>query len=183
MHLQRETLSLRQDRTRGGLTAALILWLAAAISSAATYAHVPTTFSWIDPSGHTPAVWSSPSLCQGFGDTIGDDAITAPVNIGFSFTYGGTSHTQLNIMTNGRLMFAGNTQCGAGTQTTGPPRFYTLPYPDGNLQNTMKIYGADLDAEPERVGAGRNRRPAPRRAAPSPTRLPHWGARRTASSW
>ena len=132
---------------------AVFLALGAAAVQAATYTHVPTPYAWIDPTGHTAATWSNPTQCTGFGDTIGDDAITAPVNLGFTFTYGGTGYTQLQIMTNGRLQF-NQTQCGAGTQTVGPPRVYTQPYADANLQRTMKVYGADLDASPNGSGGG-----------------------------
>ncbi len=142
---------LPETAFRGLLAALLLGWAAAA--RAATYAHVPTTFGWIDPPSHAPVVWSNPSVCTAFGDTIGDDAITAPINIGFPFTFGGGTYTQLNVMTNGRLQF-GNTYCFAGTQTTGPPRIYTLPYPDANLVNTIRVYGADLDASPNGSGGG-----------------------------
>ena len=154
MRSMREGLLLRAPTGRRRLSVSLFLWLAAAAAGAITYSHVPTTFNWIDPSGHTPVVWSNPSLCSGFGDVIGDDSITAPVNIGFSFPFGGSSYTQLSVMTNGRLQFAGNTHCGAGTQNIGPPRTYTLPYASGNLNNTMKVYGADLDASPNGSGGG-----------------------------
>jgi hypothetical protein len=122
---------------------AALLVFGAAAAQGATYTHVSTPFAWIDPSAHTPVVWSNPTLCVAQGDTIGDDSITAPINIGFTFKYGGSTYTQLNIMTNGRLEFANN-YCYAGTATTGPPRTYTLPYPDPNIVNTMKVYGADL---------------------------------------
>src|SRR5262245_59391684 len=137
-----------------GLLAGVFLWLAAAAASAATYAHVPTTYNWIDPSGHMPVAWSNPTLCGGFGDVIGDDSLTPFTNIGFTFNYGGTAYTQLYIMTNGRVQFgAANTFCGAGTATI-TPRTYTQPYPSGVLKNTMKIYGADQDVSPNGSGGG-----------------------------
>ena len=132
---------------------AALLALGTAAVQAATYTHVATPYAWIDPTGHTSATWSNPTQCTGFGDTIGDDALTAPINIGFTFSYGGTPYTQLQIMTNGRLQF-NQTQCGAGTQNVGPPRTYTLPYADNNLRRTMKVYGADLDASPNGSGGG-----------------------------
>ena len=133
---------------------AVFLALGAAAVQAATYTHVPTPYAWIDPTGHTAATWSNPTQCTGFGDTIGDDAITAPINLGFTFNYGGTGYTQLQIMTNGRLQF-GQTYCGAGTQNTGPPRTYTLPYPDGNIVRTMKVYGPTSTRAPTAPGGAR----------------------------
>ena len=135
------------------LLVACFLSCLAASANAATYSNVPTTFGWIDPSTHTRATWSNPSLCGGGGDTIGDDSITAAINIGFTFKYGSVNYTQLYIMTNGRLNF-GNTFCYPGTQVIGPPRTYTLPYADANLVNTMKVYGADIDVSPAGSGGG-----------------------------
>lgn len=122
-------------------------------AGAQTYSNAPTAFSWIDPSSHTPVTWSNPTVCTAFGDTIGDDAITDQLDIGFTFQFGAVNYTRLYIEANGRLQF-GNTYCGAGTQVIGPPRTYTLPYPDPNITNTMKIYGADLDASPNGSGGG-----------------------------
>ena len=154
MRFGRESMSARPSTARGAMAAGLLLWVSAAIAGAATYAHVPTSYNWIDPSGHTPVTWSNPSLCQGFGDTIGDDSLSPLTNIGFTFQYGGTAYTQLYIMTNGRVQFgSGNTECGAGS-TSDVPRVYNLAYPSGNLKNTMKIYGADQDASPNGAGGG-----------------------------
>ena len=128
-------------------------WGWAGSAEAQTYSNTPTAYSWIDPSTHTPAAWSSPTLCTGGGDTIGDESITAQLGIGFTFRFGTLNYTGLYIMTNGRLQF-GNTYCFPGTQVIGPPRTYTLPYPDPNLGNTMKIYGADIDVSPNGSGGG-----------------------------
>jgi MSHA biogenesis protein MshQ len=122
-------------------------------AGAQTYSNIPTSYSWIDPSSHTPVTWSSPTICGGGGESIGDDSISDQLDIGFTFPFGALNYTRLYIMANGRLQF-GNTFCGAGTQDIGPPRTYTLPYPDPNLGNTMKIYGADLDASPNGSGGG-----------------------------
>lgn len=136
-----------------GLAAACALSGWAGSAGAQTYSNTPTAFSWIDPSSHTPVTWSNPTVCAGFGDTIGDDAITNQLDVGFTFQFGTLNYTQLYIMTNGRLQF-GNTTCGAGTQDIGPPRTYTEPYADPGLGNTMKIYGADIDASPNGSGGG-----------------------------
>jgi len=119
---------------------------------AASYVNSPTTFSWIDPSAHARIAWSNPTQGMGVCDTIGDDSITAPINIGFTFNFGGVNYTQLRIMSNGRLQF-NNTYCGAGTQNIAP-RTYTLPYPSTNLINTMKVYGADIDTSLYGSGGG-----------------------------
>ena len=114
----------------------------AAPAHAATYGYAPTTFSWINPASHTPVTWSNTSLCTGGGASVDDD-ITAPINIGFNFTYGTTTYSQVQVMSNGRLQF-NNNYCYYGTLTVGPPPTYPLPYPDPNLANTMRVYGADF---------------------------------------
>ena len=129
------------------------LFLCINAAHAVTYSNAPTTFSWIDPSSHTAVTWSNPTQGTGGCDTIGDDSITAPINIGFTFNFGGVNYTQLRIMSNGRLQF-NNTYCFAGTQNVGPPRTYTLPYPDANLVRTMKVYGADIDTSLTGSGGG-----------------------------
>ncbi|MHB8728388.1 MAG: DUF6701 domain-containing protein [Sulfuricaulis sp.] len=130
-----------------------LLFLYVGTAHAVTYSNAPTAFSWIDPATHTPVVWSNPTQGSGGCDTTGDDSITAPINIGFTFNFGGVNYTQLRIMSNGRLQF-NNTYCYAGTQSIGPPRTYTLPYPDANLVRTMKVYGADIDTSPNGSGGG-----------------------------
>ena len=64
----------------------VLLFAFPAAAHAATYSHAPTVYNWVDPSLQTAVVWSNPSVCSGFSDTIGDDSITAPINIGFTFT-------------------------------------------------------------------------------------------------
>ncbi len=122
-------------------------------AGAQTYSNTATAYSWIDPSTHTPVTWSNPTVCTAFGDTIGDDAITNQLDIGFTFQFGTLNYTRLYIEANGRLQL-GNTYCGGGTLVIGPPRTYTESYPDPDITNTMKIYGADLDASPNGSGGG-----------------------------
>lgn len=121
-------------------------------AQAASYVSSPATFSWIDPSAHARIAWSNPTQGTGGCDPIGDDSITVPINIGFTFNFGGVNYTQLRVMSNGRLQF-NNTYCGAGTQNI-TPRTYTLPYPNTNLIKTMKVYGADIDTSPNGSGDG-----------------------------
>lgn len=121
-------------------------------AQAASYVSSPTTFSWIDPSAHARIAWSNPTQGKRGCDTIGDDSITAPINIGFTFSFGGVNYTQLRVMSNGRLQF-NNAYCGAGTQNT-TPRTYTQPYPNTNLIKTMKVYGADIDTSQNGSGGG-----------------------------
>jgi uncharacterized repeat protein (TIGR01451 family) len=122
----------------------LLLALASALAPlyAQTYAKSATPFNFIATAGHTAiTTWAGGLGCP---DTIGDDSISAPINIGFSFRFGTVSYTQLRVQTNGRLQFA-NTYCGFGTQAVGPPRTYTDPIASANLNNAIRIYGADLD--------------------------------------
>ena len=121
----------------------LLLCAAPVIASAATYSYAPTAFNWIDPSTHTNVTWTNTAGCTGGGAPVDDD-ITAPINLGFTFNFGGVNYTQVQVMSNGRLQF-NNTFCGFGTQTVGPPRTYPYGIPDTNMVRTMKVYGADLD--------------------------------------
>lgn len=121
------------------------LALAAGFAHAVTYSNSPTTFSWIDSAAHTNVSWTSGASCSAaYAGAPVDDDISAQINLGFSFSFGSTSYTTVQIMSNGRLQF-GNGYCGFGTQTTGPPRTYPYPLPDANLVRTMKVYAADLD--------------------------------------
>ncbi|MFO1321240.1 MAG: DUF6701 domain-containing protein [Burkholderiales bacterium] len=122
---------------------------------AVTYTKSSTGYAWIDPSAHTNVTWSSTSECSG-GGMRSDDDITAPINIGFTFNFGGTGYTQLRVMSNGRIQF-GNNFCGYGTQTVSPVT-YPYGYPNSNLNRTMKLYGADLD--PSATGSGTTCAPA-----------------------
>ena len=128
----------------------LVAALCPTVAAAITYSSTPATFSWIDASTHTklgPSTGGVYSSSYQFGNpgTCGtdlpliDDAITDNVPIGFGFAYGGTSFSQVRVMSNGRLQFNDNTWCGFGSPVT------QAPYPDGNLTYTMRIYGADLD--------------------------------------
>jgi hypothetical protein len=148
MQLRNTVLSVRTSVLLWALATSFLA--APAVVSGATYTHAPTVYNWVDPSTQTAAVFDS-TQCTGTSTPGPDDSITAPVNIGFTFTYGATPYTQLQIMTNGRLQF-NQTYCGAGTQDVGPPRTYTLPYSDNNIRRTMKVYGADLDASPSGSG-------------------------------
>ena len=129
------------------------LWLVAVCISlptwAATYGNAPTLFNWVSSASHTPVEWTGapgglPAACTG-GSAAIDDDITAELPIGFTFNFGGTNYTTVRIMSNGRLQF-NNTYCYYGTQTVGPPPTYTVPYPNnkGDLNRTIRIYGADL---------------------------------------
>ncbi|MFX8016193.1 hypothetical protein ABTK76_20010, partial [Acinetobacter baumannii] len=69
-----------------------------------------------------------------------DDTLSDQIPIGFTFNFGTTNFTSAYIMTNGRLQF-GNTTCGAGTQSIGPPQTYPYGYPDGSMNFTMKVFG------------------------------------------
>ena len=112
---------------------------------AQTYTNSTTPFNFVATAGHTLLnTWAAGLGCP---DTVGDDSISAALNIGFNFRFGTTTYTQLRIFTNGRVQFA-NTLCNFGTAAVGPPRTYPDPMPAANLNNTMRIYGADLDVSP-----------------------------------
>jgi len=117
--------------------------------AAATYGYAPTTYAWLDPNDANPAltqtdvVWGGSSQCTAWNGAPIDDDGTGLINIGFNFTFGSTVYTQLRINSNGRLQFANN-YCGYGTQTVGPPPTYPYNYPNANMNNTMRMYGADF---------------------------------------
>ncbi len=116
--------------------------LAPATAQAQTYSVAPVAYAWIPTAGHTTlTTWDSTVGCP---NTTGDDSLSNSLPIGFTFTFGKTSYTQLRVFTNGRVQF-NNTRCSFGTQAVGPPRTYVDPMPANNLANTIRIYGADLD--------------------------------------
>ena len=121
-------------------------WAVAPIAThAQTYTQAATPYNFISTSGHpTIGTWAGGLGCP---DTIGDDSLSALINIGFTFRFGATNHTQLRVFTNGRVQFA-STACNFGTQAVGPPRTYPDAMPGAALNNTIRIYGADLDVSP-----------------------------------
>lgn len=130
--------------------AALLLLAAAAPAAAQTYSSGSTTFNWIDPSGHTkvgynttPYKFAAATGC-GTSPPVLDDTLAGPIPIGFTFRFGTTDYTSLYVMTNGRLQF-GNTTCGSGTASIGPPQTYPYGYPNTSMNATMKVFGVDLD--------------------------------------
>jgi MSHA biogenesis protein MshQ len=129
----------------------LLSLLCAPPAEALTYKDTSVAMNWVDPAKHTAVTWTSGASCTAYASAPADDDITAPLNIGFNFVYGATTYTTVQIMTNGRLQF-GNKYCGFGTQSSGSPPTYALPYFDANLNNTMRIYGADLDLSVKGTG-------------------------------
>ncbi len=126
---------------RALLAAAIVL--APTLAWAQAYTATAEPFAWTSTTGHTAAAWTNASGCSG-GGAARDDDITGELPIGFTFNFGGTGYSTVRIMSNGRLQFS-NTFCGFGTSSTGVPRTYPYPYPDANLNRTLRIYGADLD--------------------------------------
>ena len=105
---------------------ALVGYLCAAPSHAATYSNAAATFNFIATNTHTPITrWPD---C------------------------GGVDYTQVRIHTNGRLQF-NNTACGQGTIAIGPPRTYPRNLPDASQDRSLRIYGADLDVSTSGGGA------------------------------
>ncbi|NDP48368.1 MAG: LamG domain-containing protein [Sulfuriferula multivorans] len=127
------------------LGGALLFTWAEGQAHAATYANVAAPYSWVSPSAHTRAAWTSGTSCSsGYVGAAVDDDITAQLPLGFTFNFGGVNYTQVQIMSNGRLQF-NNGFCGYGTQTVGPPPTYPYPYPNASVVRTMRVYGTDLD--------------------------------------
>jgi MSHA biogenesis protein MshQ len=114
--------------------------LSTSVALAQSYSNAPTTYSWIDSGTHTDVTWTNGPGCP----APVDDDITAQIPLGFTFTFGSVDYTQVQIQSNGRLQF-NNSYCTYGTATVGPPPTYPDPYPSGNLNNTMRVYGADLN--------------------------------------
>jgi hypothetical protein len=129
----------------------LCAWaLGSVAAQAATYSNASIPFNWINPATHTkvgyntaPYKFNGGNGCATTPPTL-DDAISDQIPIGFNFTYGSTVYTQVQVMTNGRLQF-NNSTCGFGTSGLGPPQTYPYLYPDGAMNNTMKVFGVDLD--------------------------------------
>lgn len=131
------------------LCAAVSLLLASLPAAAAVYGYAPTTYSWVDNAAHTDVVWAHAAGCSGgWNNADVDDDISTQIALPFTFTFGSTAFNYVQVMSNGRLQFVasatGKSYCGYGTQTVGPPPIYPYPYPNANLNNTMRLYGADL---------------------------------------
>ena len=159
----------KQARILLSLVAAICI-LTPSVSGALSFGVGATTFSWIDPvaNGHTaitatssPISWSTTASgggvyyapnCAG-GTSYGgggyqvDDDITQEIDIGFKFaTFDTTAtpNTKVRINANGRIQFNNNNYCWYGTNSVGPPPTYLLPYPNPNLNYTMRVYGSDF---------------------------------------
>ncbi len=119
-------------------------------AAAATYTSASTTYRAIDSSTHTkvgylttPYKFNGASGC-GTSPPVLDDTLSDAIPIGFPFAFGTGTYTTAYIMTNGRLQF-GNTLCGAGTASIGPPQTYPYGLPHASMNRVMKIFGVDLD--------------------------------------
>ncbi|GAB4115350.1 MAG: hypothetical protein Fur0026_01090 [Sideroxydans sp.] len=123
----------------------LLLLLLPRLAAAVTYANTATTFSWIDATSHSKIGYNTAPYKFNGGGGCGttpptlDDTLSDNIPIGFTFMYSGVNFTQVRVMSNGRLQFNNNTTCGYGSPVT------QLPYPNANLNYTMRIYGNDLD--------------------------------------
>jgi len=137
------TISRALANTAALMTLAAAAWMVPTQALAATYGNAPTLYNWVSSTGHTAVTWGGSAQCAAWNSAPVDDDGTAPINIGFSFTFGATTYTQVRIISNGRLQF-GNNYCGYGTQTIGPPPTYPYNYPDANMNNTIRVYGADF---------------------------------------
>lgn len=124
--------------------------------AAVSYTESSTTFSWLTVSGQTLIVtgasggtWSSGANCTTsangpFDGATPDDDITWPIPLGFTFNFGGTNYTSVQIMANGRLEFGSNNQCGYG----GP--YVQIPVTTGNTVSTVtSIIPYSMDFDPD----------------------------------
>ena len=141
---------------------------------AASYILQATPFNLVPTTGHTAiTTWAGGLGCP---DTLGDDSLSALITLPFTFKYGASSYTQLRVMTNGRVQF-NNSYCGFGTQVVGPPRTYPDPLPSGNLNNTIRVYGADLDVSAGgTITYGTNGTAPNRSFVVTWTNVPQWNA-------
>jgi len=120
------------------------------VATSQTYTSASTSFAFINSSSHTKVGYNTApykfNAAPGCATTppVLDDTLSDAIPIGFTFTFGTNNYTSAYIMSNGRLQF-GNTTCGAGTQNIGPPQTYPYGYPDPSMNNTMKVFGVDLD--------------------------------------
>jgi uncharacterized repeat protein (TIGR01451 family) len=120
----------------------LLSLLSPSAGLAASYVTQVTAFNFLPITGHTAiTTWDATVGCPA---APLDDELSTPINLPFTFKYGTTNYTQVRVNINGRLQF-NNTRCTAGTQAVGPPRTYPEPLANANLNNVMRIYGADLD--------------------------------------
>lgn len=123
----------------------IVMLSGAAFGQNPYYLRTTAAFSWFDPASHTLVAFSRGASCKAgsYVNAPEDDDISAAIPIGFTFNFGGTSYTQLQIQSNGRLQF-NNAFCGYGTQSVGPPPTYPYAYPSADVVRTMRIYGGDL---------------------------------------
>ncbi len=124
---------------------ALLGVAASPLALAVTYANTSVPFNWVDSSTQTVVGYNTSPYKFNFASGCGttppriDDTISDAIPLGFTFMYGGMNFTTVRIMSNGRLQFNNNTTCGYGSPVT------QLPYPNANLNYTMRIFGNDLD--------------------------------------
>lgn len=126
----------------GGNLVALVLYLAllsiAAPSIAATYSYNDSApYNW--ESASTDVVWER----RDTGYPVDDDKDV--VNIGFSFPFGGSSYTQVRILSNGILQFGADQRLHRAYQNAA------LPYNGGD--RAIYVYWDDLN--PARGGSVR----------------------------
>lgn len=136
-------------------TVAILVW--AGQAGAGTYVNTSVPFNWIDATGHTKVgpttggvygpfyKFNNVGGCGTTPPTI-DDTLSDQIPFGFSFIFGGQTFDSLRIMSNGRLQLTSqaapasdNITCGFGSPVT------QLPFPNAGLNNTLRIYGNDLD--------------------------------------
>lgn len=107
--LLRWLLPVLAARLAPGLLALLgALLLASAPARAGSYtaaasAATASAYPWIDISATGTAL------------ALANDAVSAPLSLGFSFNFGGTAYTAVRVMSNGMLQFAGTSTAGVNS--------------------------------------------------------------------
>lgn len=92
---------MRKNNIKNWISMFLVIFLTGVSSAWAQYYQfddsvaVEAAYPWIDIS------------TTGTGLTLTDDQISAAINIGFTFNFGGANYTQVSISSNGMLQFAG----------------------------------------------------------------------------
>ena len=126
------------------------------LAQAGTYSFMNIPFSWDAPTGATTVTWAG--LCTSFpgGD---DDYSVVSFPSGFNFTFGGTTYTQVTILSNGMLEFGALTDFWTQyTNATLPITTKASQSPGGSCVNTVPgnliiPYWVDINTSPNVSGA------------------------------
>jgi MSHA biogenesis protein MshQ len=118
----------------------------AAYYTADTSAYVATTYPWIDISSTGTVI------------TMGDDAVSSAISLGFTFNYGGTNYTTVKVQSNGMLQFGSTATTYTNAQlpltgASGEPNIdaVMLPLWDDLFQSGNQLRYRTQGTAPNRV--------------------------------